>query len=206
MKSCIILCGGQSRRMGQDKGLMTLNKDPMIIQTMKIVERIVDEIILVLRDEKQLEAYQQYIEDFKIQRQKNNTEIIMVTDVEKDQGPLLGLCTGLTYIKSEGALTLPCDSPFISSSFVNKMFEMVNGVEVQAIVPVWPNGSTEPLHAYYSRECIPLIKDRVKNGFRNVKSLLDIVNVAYIEVSSLDPDKKSFINLNRPEDVSQYRE
>jgi len=192
--------------MGQDKGLMTLNKDPMIIQTMKIVERIVDEIILVLRDEKQLEAYQQYIEDFKIQRQKNNTEIIMVTDVEKDQGPLLGLCTGLTYIKSEGALTLPCDSPFISSSFVNKMFEMVNGVEVQAIVPVWPNGSTEPLHAYYSRECIPLIKDRVKNGFRNVKSLLDIVNVAYIEVSSLDPDKKSFINLNRPEDVSQYRE
>ena len=101
---------------------------------------------------------------------------------------------------------MPCDSPFISSSFVNKMFEMVNGVEVQAIVPVWPNGSTEPLHAYYSRECIPLIKDRVKNGFRNVKSLLDIVNVAYIEVSSLDPDKKSFINLNRPEDVSQYRE
>ena len=90
MKSCIILCGGQSRRMGQDKGLMTLNKDPMIIQTMKIVERIVDEIILVLRDEKQLEAYQQYIEDFKIQRQKNNTEIIMVTDVERIRAPYWG--------------------------------------------------------------------------------------------------------------------
>ena len=50
------------------------------------------------------------------------------------------------------------------------------------------------------------IKDRLKKGFRNVKSLLDKINVAYIEVGILDPDKKSFINLNRPEDISQSRE
>ncbi len=206
MKSCIILCGGRSRRMGQDKGLMTLNNYPLIIQTLKIVERLVDEIILVLRDKKQLDSYQKCVEDFKIQNQKTDTNIILVTDMEKDQGPLLGLCTGLSHIKSEGARTLPCDSPFISSYFVNKMFEMVNEVEVQAMVPVWPDGLTEPLHAYYSKECIPLIKDRLKNGFRNVKSLLDKINVTYIEVGILDPDKKSFINLNRPEDVSQSRE
>lgn len=202
MKSCIILSGGQSRRMGQDKGLMSLNGTPMIIHTLEIVMDIVDEIVLVLRDNKQLGLYKKCVRDFKTQNHEHKTEIKMVTDIETDQGPLFGLYTGLSSIKSEGALVLPCDSPFISPYFVNKMFELIVESEVQAMVPVWPDGSTEPLHSYYRKECIPVIQDRLQNGFRNVKSLLDKINVAYIDVDTLDPDKKSFINLNRPEDVS----
>ena len=201
MKSCIILCGGQSRRMGQDKGLMSLNGTPMIIHTLEIVMDIVDEIILVLRDRKQLFLYEKCVNDFKTRNHQQKTEIKIVTDIETDQGPLFGLYTGLLHIKSDGALVLPCDSPFISTFFVNKMFELAVKIEVQALVPVWPDGSTEPLHSYYHKESIPVIQDRLKNGFRNVKSLLDKIDLTYIDVSILDPDKKSFINLNRPEDV-----
>ena len=81
------------------------------------------------------------------------------------------------------------------------MFELNAERQVPAMIPVWPDGSTEPLHSYYHKEFIPVIQDRLKNGFRNVKSVLDKINVAYIDVGILDPDKKSFINLNRPEDV-----
>lgn len=201
MKSCIILCGGRSRRMGQDKGLMFLNGTPMIIHTLETVEEIVDEIILVLRDKKQLELYEKFVNEFKTQKHNLNTEISLVTDIEIDQGPLFGIYTGLSHIKSEGALVLPCDSPFISSYFVNKIFKLSKGSGVQAMVPVWPDGSTEPLHAYYLSECIPVIQNQLKKGFRNVKSLLEQINVVYIDVRSLDPEKKSFINLNRPEDM-----
>jgi len=200
MKSCIILCGGQSRRMGQDKGLMALDSTPMIIHTLEVVGDIVDEIILVLRDKTQLDLYEKCVNDFKTEN-RINTEIRLVTDIEMDQGPLFGLYTGLSHIKSEGALVLPCDSPFISTYFVNKIFKLSKESEVQAMVPVWPDGSTEPLHAYYLSECIPVIQNQLKNGFRNVKSLLEQINVVYINVKILDPEKKSFINLNRPEDV-----
>lgn len=201
MKSCIILCGGQSRRMGQDKGLMNLNGTPMIIHTLGIVVDIVDEIILVLRDKKQLCLYEKCVNDLKTQNHEHSAEIKMVTDIETDQGPLFGLYTGLSNIKSEGALLLPCDSPFISHYFVNKMFELTAESGLQAMVPVWPDGLTEPLHSYYSKDCIPVIEDRLRNGFRNVKSVLDKIDVVYIDVKTLDPDKKSFINLNRPEDI-----
>jgi len=201
MKSCIILCGGQSRRMGQDKGLLKLNGTPMIIHTLKIVEDIVDEIILVLRDQTQLDLYKKCVNNFENENPEHNTRIKIVTDIEMDEGPLFGLYTGLSYIKSEGSLILPCDSPFISPYFVNKMFELTGERKCQAMVPVWPDGSTEPLHSYYRKECIPVIQDRLKNGFRNVKSLLDKIDVGYIDVNTLDPDKRSFINLNRPEDV-----
>ncbi|EKQ54088.1 MAG: molybdopterin-guanine dinucleotide biosynthesis protein A [Methanobacterium sp. Maddingley MBC34] len=201
MKSCIILCGGRSRRMGQDKGLMVLDGTPMIIHTLETVEEIVDEIILVLRDKKQLDLYEKCVNDIKTQNPNLNTEIRLVTDIEIDQGPLFGIYTGLSQIKSEGALVLPCDSPFISSYFVNKIFKLSKESGVQAMVPVWPDGLTEPLHAYYLSECIPVIQNQLKKGFRNVKSLLEQINVVYIDVRSLDPEKKSFINLNRPEDM-----
>lgn len=201
MKSCIILCGGQSRRMGQDKGLLNLNGTPMIIHTLEIVMDIADEIILVLRDQKQLDLYKKSVNNLETLNHEHNTHIKMVTDIEMDQGPLFGLYTGLSYIKSEGSLLLPCDSPFISSYFVNKMFEIAGESKSQAMVPVWSDGQTEPLHSYYRKECIPVIQDRLKNGFRNVKSLLDKIDVTYIDVNYLDPDKRSFINLNRPEDV-----
>lgn len=203
MKSCIILCGGRSQRMGKDKGLMNLDGDPFIIHLLKMVAKITEEIILVLRDKKQVELYKNCINDFKSQIHNHDPHIKLVVDIEVDQGPLLGLYTGLSHIKSEGALVLPCDSPFVSPYFVDKMFELTEVSEACILVPVWPDGSTEPLHSYYCKECIPIIQKQLENGFRNVKSLLEKIDVAYVGVEVLDPGKKSFINLNRPEDVSQ---
>jgi len=202
MRSCIILCGGRSQRMGQDKGLMTLDGDPLIIRSLKIVEKLSDEIILVLRDKKQLELYQKCVNDFKSKIDNPNPNIKLVMDIEIDQGPLLGLYTGLSQIKSEGALVLPCDSPFISPYFVNKMFELKEANKTCVLVPMWPDGSTEPLHSYYCKGSIPVIQKQLENGYRHVKSLLDKTDVAFIDVGMLDPEKRSFINLNRPEDIS----
>lgn len=43
--------------MGKDKGSMIFDKKPMIIHVLEAVENIADEIIIVLRDEKQAEIY-----------------------------------------------------------------------------------------------------------------------------------------------------
>jgi len=187
--------------MGQDKGLMSLDGDPLIIRTLNIAIKNTDEIILVLRDKKQHRLYQKCVNNFKNQIRSDDPPIKLVIDIEMDQGPLLGLYTGLSQIKSDGALVLPCDSPFISPFFVDKMFELKENSEACILAPVWPDGSTEPLHSYYCKECIPLIRKQLESGFRNVKSLFDKTDVDYVSVEVLDPEKSSFINLNRPEDV-----
>ncbi|NYB52431.1 MAG: molybdenum cofactor guanylyltransferase [Methanobacteriaceae archaeon] len=205
MHSCIILCGGRSQRMGTDKGLISLDSKPLIIHIMQTLERLADEIILVFRDEKQLSLYEKHINHFKKHLKEDGLLIKMITDQEMDKGPLMGLFTGLTHVESYGALVLPCDSPFISSDFVKMIFKCVEDDktnEYSAIVPQWPDGSVEPLHAYYHKKCLPLIKNRLKEGFNDVKSLYKVVKVNYVDVNLLDPEKTSFRNLNRPEDLN----
>jgi molybdopterin-guanine dinucleotide biosynthesis protein A len=227
MKSCIILCGGRSRRMGQDKGLMILDGKPLITHIMETLEGkgLVEEIIIVSRDEHQLNSYKKCINDHVLHLKDHEPQIRLITDLEKDQGPLVGLLTGLSFIRANGAIVLPCDSPFVSQYFIKNVFDMnfeingdineitnennnkaINDNGFQAIVPKWPDGSVEPLHAYYSKKCIPVIQKVLNNGYRDVKSLLEKINVYYVGVELLDPEGNSFRNLNYPDDLRKNDE
>lgn len=180
--------------MGQDKGLMLLEGQPMIFHIIKTLECAVDEIILVLRNKEQLYRYREVLDDLEI-------KVKFFIDLKVDQGPLIGLLTGLSNLESDGALILPCDSPYVSIEFIDEIFILAEEEHSQAVVPSWSDGSLEPLHAYYRKECIPTIRKTLSEGLRDVKSLLKKLNVRYIDVARLDPYKSSFINLNYPHDI-----
>ena len=191
MKSIIILCGGRSLRMGKDKGSLVLNDKPMILHVLDTVKDIADEIIIVLRDPEQIESYNSFLEDEHVQ---------IVADKVKDQGPLFGILTGLLQIKSSYAQVLPCDSPLISKAFVLKMFRIAKSNEFDAIVPIWDDGHIEPLHSLYKKNVINVICDLIKKEKRNVRSLIESLNVEYIDVEDLDETTMSFQNINTLQD------
>lgn len=194
MKSIIILCGGRSRRMGEDKGSMVLNGRPMILHILDAVKDVGDEIIFVLRDEEQIKKYRKILED-------KNSSIMMITDKKKDQGPLFGILSGLSYIKSDYAQILPCDSPFISKKFVLKMFKLAKMNNFDAIVPIWDDGHVEPLHSIYKKSSINIIEHLIEKGKLNVKSLIENLNVEYVNVVDLDETTHSFQNINTLKDI-----
>ncbi|PAV03898.1 molybdenum cofactor guanylyltransferase [Methanobacterium sp. A39] len=194
MKSIIILCGGRSRRMGKDKGSLILNGKPMILHVLDTVKDIVDEIVLVLRDQEQIDKYKPILKDI-------YPSVKVVTDEKKDQGPLIGILTGLLHINSEFAQILPCDSPFISKSFVLKMFEIAGAKKFDAFVPIWDDGHIEPLHSIYKKDTAIVIMDLIENKKRTVKSLIESLKVKYVDVDELDESTMSFRNLNRVEDL-----
>jgi molybdenum cofactor guanylyltransferase len=184
--------------MGQDKGLMLLEGQPMILHIIKTLQCAVDEIILVLRNNKQLNQYLKVLNRVEV-------NVKFFIDLKMDQGPLMGLLTGLYNLESDGALILPCDSPYISMEFIDKIFTLAKEGHSQAVVPFWPDGSLEPLHAYYHKESISIIKKTLSEGTRDVKSLLKKLNVRYVDVSKLDIDKSSFTNLNYPHDIPEKK-
>jgi molybdenum cofactor guanylyltransferase len=197
MKSIIILCGGRSRRMGEDKGSLVLNGKPMIIHVLDAIKDIADEIVLVLRDHDQIDNYKSFLKD-------ENVPIKIVTDEIKDQGPLVGILTGLSQIDSEYAQILPCDSPFISKEFVLKMFEIAEGKKFDAIVPIWDDGHIEPLHSIYKRDIISIIRDLIKKEKHDVKSLIENLDVEYADVEDLDETTMNFQNINTINDLKAY--
>lgn len=200
MKSCIILCGGMSRRMGRDKGSMFLDGKPMILHVLEAIENIADEVIIVLRDEKQAEIYRKLLKSAGWDRKDLNLEIC--TDILKDRGPLGGILTGLTHTKSNKSLILPCDSPFIKESFVLRIFSFYER-DLDAVVPKWPTGDLEPLHAIYKKNSTGKIKELLKNNIRNVKALIERSKVKFVDVELLDENGKSFQNINRVKDIKK---
>lgn len=198
MKSFILLCGGKSRRMGQDKGSMSLNGKPMIIHVIKNIIAVADEIIVVLRDKNQVDDYNKIFD----QIQSNRSKLHIFTDILKDKGPLAGILTGLENITSDKAMVIPCDSPFVSKYFVNKMFLYSNEPNFDAFVPKWPDGRLEPLHSIYKKDLKSNILKLLKKDIRDVKSLIKELNVEYIDVDSLDDTGRSFFNINRMDDIS----
>ena len=55
-------------------------------------------------------------------------------------------------------MVIPCDSPFISELFVNKMFELSEETNFDAFVPKWSDGKLEPLHSIYKKDLKSTIK------------------------------------------------
>ncbi len=231
-KSCIILCGGMSTRMGQDKGKMLLDEKPIILHILEQLNKQMNEVILVLRDDEQVEEYQNVIKlfksaksvlnksEFKKTDKRNNEKDLnekelespifafklkLVTDKIKNQGPLAGIYTGLNHISSDYGLIIPCDSPYISDSFLENIFYILENSEnvYDAMVPQWDNQHIEPLHSIYHQRTKILIEKLISKEIRSVKSLIEQLNVFFIDVKSLDPSLKSFKNLNRPQDLDK---
>jgi len=193
MKSIIILCGGRSRRMGKDKGSFIFKGKPLVLHVFDAVKDIADEIIIVLRDEKQIKDYSEILND--------ERNIHFVKDNSKNQGPLIGIFTGLSSIKSDKAQVLPCDVPFISKEFVLKMFKTMENTDFDAAVPIWDDGHTEPLHSIYKKSGLNTIEKLINKGKRDVNSLINSLNAKFIDVEEIDSTLRSFQNMNTIEDL-----
>ena len=89
MRTGIILAGGDSKRIGTDKGLLDLNGRPLISYVIESLRPIVDEIIVVVGSEERIPNYRNAVED----------DIQIFPDMYEDGSPLIGLITGLTHAK-----------------------------------------------------------------------------------------------------------
>ncbi|MTK64092.1 MAG: molybdenum cofactor guanylyltransferase [Methanobacterium sp.] len=201
MKSVIVLCGGLSTRMGQDKGSMDYHDKPMVVHVLESLEQVADEVMLVIRNEDQYSKYKNLLLKHAILESSN---FKILKDTVKDKGPLGGIYTGISAIHSDKALIVPCDSPFISKELVTQIFEISkNFPDFESYVPIWPDGNMEPLHSIYPANSKEIIDDLLLNDQRNVKALIERLNVKFIEIEEFNLPKESFLNLNSPKDISK---
>ena len=199
IKSCIILCGGKSSRMGQDKGSMIIQDKPMIKHILSTLNHHINEVIIVLNDKDRIARYGEFIdpEDY-------DYKLAFVEDKIKDKGPLPGIMTGLGEIRSDYALVLPCDSPYVSASYINTIFEEIDN-DCQAIVPYHDEANklktSEPLHSIYNKNIIPEIENLLSDDILHIKGLIEKIDAKFVLIDNKKIEKKEFRNLNRPTDI-----
>jgi molybdopterin-guanine dinucleotide biosynthesis protein A len=180
--------------MGQEKGLVNLNGDPMVSYVVNSMLDLVDEIVISVAKGR-AGLYDEYSEiGFEI-----------VEDREPGIGPLEGLVCALRMARGEYVLVGPCDTPFLKTGVCKLVLSKANGKD--AAVPV-VKGMFEPLHGAYRR--LPALKafeaEFAKGSKRRLIDAydgLDIARVDESEMRAIDPSLESFWNLNSPQDLAE---
>ena len=184
--SIVLQAGGQSTRMGEDKGLMSFGQGSLVEFILEQVEGLGDEILVVSN---QPEAY-------------TFLGFPVYTDVLPGIGALGGLLTALTYANSDAALVLACDMPFVNRDMIDYMIDHLPGNDV--VVPVYGDKNfIETFRGVYAKACLTSVKKAVAAGKRRAIAFHPNVRVRLIspeEVERFDPDGRSFINVNTPEE------
>lgn len=193
-RSAIVLAGGFSSRFGQDKGVLELANKPLIRHVVDAVELIVDETIVVTNSEERVAKYAKFL----------RSDVKFVVDVGELRSPLIGALTGFGAAQGAYSLLLPFDTPFISRKVVSLLFELC--LNRAAVIPRWPNGHIEPLHAVYrTAPALEAAKAAVTEKKLKVRAMIEkLSGVRYVStlvLQQLDPELRTFFNVNTPADL-----
>ncbi|MDR4497934.1 MAG: molybdenum cofactor guanylyltransferase [Candidatus Scalindua sp.] len=131
--------------------------------------------------------------------------IPVIKDVYPGKGPLSGIYTGLMNSRSLHTFFLACDMPFVELPLIQYLKGLVKDFDV--VVPQSERG-LEPLHAFYSKNCLaPIKRELTRNNLRIISFFSD-VKVKIVELDSLTSSKSfldSIRNLNTPDDYESVK-
>lgn len=191
MRSAIILVGGEARRAnGQEKYFFTYKGRTFIDRLIGSLERVVDEIVLVARDPEQCRRFH------------GITGVRCIADVRPGIGPIGGLHAGTLAAKGELIFVSACDMPCIDPAVVAHLFDRIG--DADAAIPSWNAEMLEPLHAVYRRTALlAYLENHDSLSLRKMIWTLLPVFVPVEELRLLDPDLRTFTNINKIEDLER---
>ncbi len=190
MLTVVIQAGGESRRMGQDKGLLPFLGRPLIERVMERVRPLADEVLVTTN------------------RPENYgfLGVPLFSDQIPGRGALGGLYTALFAAGQPLVAVVACDMPFVSAPLLAAERDLLELTRSDAVVPRTEGGS-EPFHAVYRREtCLPAVETVLKADKWRVDSWFDLVQLRWLqpaEALAYDPLGRAFWNVNTPEEFRQ---
>ncbi len=185
-----ILAGGASRRMGVDKSFIDFDGQPMIQRVLERVRTLNAPVLLVTN------APDRYL----------RFRVAMTADLLPGKGALGGIYSALAISETEYTVCLACDMPLLNVDLIAALLSTRAGFE--AVVPV-VDGQAQGLHAIYHRRCLKPIRAMLGAGNLRVADLFGQVKTRYVEdaeLRAIDPDLRSFVNVNTPDELARARQ
>ncbi len=186
-QGAIVLCGGQSTRMGHPKAMLPFGREVMLNRVLsrlntqsRIVVAAPDQVLPPLPP-----------------------DVVVTRDEHPGRGPLEGLLAGLRAGESfaDAFYATGCDVPLLRASLVQQLFDLL--ADDDDIVVPRDGKHHHPLAAVYRPRIVPTIEKLLADDRRRPFFLFSEVRTREVDVEGLrssDPDLDSLLNVNSPDD------
>jgi molybdopterin-guanine dinucleotide biosynthesis protein A len=178
-----ILAGGASSRMGTDKSRLLLDGQTFSQRIANTLLEVASEVTIVGQG-------------------SEDPRIKSTSDVYPQWGALGGVHASLAVARTEWALVVACDLPFVTAELFRRLAALRENHE--AVVPIQKDGRPQPLCSLYRIDpCLGQAQELIIAGKRRPLDLLESVKTCWLpfaELQDLDGVEKFFLNINTPED------
>ena len=185
----VILCGGESRRMGQPKAWLPFGPERMLQRVVRLVSTVTGPIVVVAAPGQELPALP--------------ATVLVARDPLRGRGPLQGLAAGLAALPDEVELAYATatDVPFLQPAWIDRLVALIGDHDLA--IPRC-DGFLHPLAAVYRRASVqPACDSLLRSGRLRPAFLIDVLRARIVAVDELrgeDPELLTLRNLNTPED------
>jgi len=187
----LIVCGGKSTRMGDDKGLLMLDNRIWAQHAKEKIAALNLPVMLSINSD-QVEPYQLFFK---------KGELIVDADDINIAGPLLGILSAHLKFPNEDILVLACDMPNMQMPVLKELLACYQKGSHEAIAFI--NGDQlEPMCAVYSSGGLAEILSLYKNNNLDRHSMmhaLEILDTDFIKAK--ESWQPYFRNFNSPDDL-----
>jgi molybdopterin-guanine dinucleotide biosynthesis protein A len=191
--SVVIQAGGESRRMGRDKGLVPFLGQPLVERVIERIQAIASEILITTN------------------RPENYAflGIPLFPDLVPGRGALGGLYTALSAASLPMVAVIACDMPFVHAGLLEAQTKRIQETQADIVIPHTGDGM-HPFYAIYRRNtCLPHVRAALEAGKWRADAWFNQVRLEIFskeEILKYDPLLLSFCNLNPPEELRSAEE
>jgi molybdenum cofactor guanylyltransferase len=183
-----LVAGGKATRMGgRPKGLLRVGGEPVAARSLRIFGELFAGAMVVANDPAPYAALGAPV----------------VPDAISGKGAPGGVHAALAAAPTPWVFTAACDMPFLSSRALRFLWDRRGHAPA---VLIRFAGRLEPLHAFWSRACLPELERRLREGDPSLQALARVVGARVVEEEEwrrIDPLGRALENANTPEDAAR---
>ncbi len=181
----IILCGGNSERMGMNKANLKFGQLTVIEMVIHNLKPLCDDLIISTNN--------QDLDYLGLKKTEDKLRGI---------GPIAGVLSGLSESVSEHNLLVSCDTPFIPTGLFNILLRESKDYDI--VLPSY-HGHVQSLTGYFNKSILPFIYSEVKKGNTKPVRIFESLHLKILEIGG-DMEFYTdhlFLNINTPEDYQE---
>ena len=187
----ILLAGGKSRRMGEDKRHLVVGEQTLLERGLAVLRSAFQNVLVVIaQDSPPL-----------------GVDARVVRDLVPDCGSLGGLYSGLMQATTPWVFVVACDMPFLNQTVIAQFTSRRTTAD---IVMAKLDARLHPMHALYGKQCLPVLEQMVLARQLKIQEMVSqsSLRVCYVteaDLLSIDPSGRSFCNVNTLADLESAR-